>query len=76
MFQIAYDSFHAMDNSLTVTPPPALSALEVQKKIKMASDLFDFAFKVKFHQLKKKFPNATDEEIKKQTLELIERGCS
>ena len=49
---------------------------KIQKKLKLASDLFDFAFKVKSFQLKNKYPELSEKEIKAKTYELIERGCS
>lgn len=53
-----------------------LDPQRIQKKLKLASDLFDFAFKIKSFQLKKKYPHLTEKEINQKTYELIERGCS
>ena len=53
-----------------------LNPKKVQKKLKLASDLFDFAFKIKCFQIKKKNPKLTEKEINKKAYELIERGCS
>ena len=49
---------------------------KIQKKLKLASELFDFAFMVKSFQLKKKHPELTEKEIIAKTYALIERGCS
>jgi hypothetical protein len=46
-----------------------------QKKLRIASDLFDMAVKIKSHQLKLKFPQASPAEIRAKVMELIERGC-
>jgi hypothetical protein len=45
-----------------------------QKKLKIASDLFEMAVKIKSHQLRKRFPHASDQEIRAQVVELIEKG--
>ncbi len=49
---------------------------KVQKKLKLASDLFDFAIKTKSFQLKKKHPELSEKEIQQKAYELIKRGCS
>ncbi|MBI3535011.1 MAG: hypothetical protein HY072_05950 [Deltaproteobacteria bacterium] len=49
--------------------------LYIYKKLKLASDLFELAFKIKSHQLRLKYPQATFKEIKEMTLKLIEKGC-
>lgn len=49
---------------------------KIQKKLKLASDLFDFAFKIKSHQLRIKHPDMNEHEITMKTYALIEKGCS
>lgn len=48
---------------------------KIEKKLKLASDLYDFAFKVKSFQLRKKHPELSEKEIAFKTYTLIERGC-
>ena len=52
-----------------------MKAISVYQKLKIASDLFALALKVKVHQLGKKYPEASQEEIKQKALELIRLGC-
>ena len=54
----------------------ALNSVKIQKKLKLASDLFEFAFKTKCFQIKKKHPKLSDKDVRKKAYELIERGCS
>ena len=49
---------------------------EVSRKWKLASDLFDLAFRTKKFQLQKKNPKLSEEEVKKKAYALIEKGCS
>lgn len=53
----------------------SLDTKAIYKKLKIASDLFEMAMKIKCHQLSLKFPDATQAEIKAKALELLERGC-
>ncbi|MBF0313162.1 MAG: hypothetical protein HQK50_16435 [Oligoflexia bacterium] len=55
--------------------PAALNPVTIQKKLKIMSDLFHFAFTIKKEQLKRKFPNLSEQELKKKTYALIEKGC-
>jgi hypothetical protein len=48
----------------------------IKLKMKIAEDLFNFAFKIKFFQLKNNHPDWTPEKIQAKTLELIEKGCA
>lgn len=43
--------------------------------MRIVSELFDFAFNLKWYQFKNQYPQKTDSEIKKLVLESIERGC-
>lgn len=54
---------------------PELDPKIIQKKLKIASDLFEMVVKIKSHQLRKKFPNASAKEIQTKVMALIERGC-
>ena len=47
----------------------------ISKKLKIVSDLFEMAVKIKTHQLKLKYPEQSAEEIKARVIELIEKGC-
>lgn len=55
----------------TIHPDPKT----IQKKLKITSDLFEMAVKIKSHQLWLKYPNASDKEIKAKVMKLIEKGC-
>ena len=57
-----------MSHQKAKMPPSA----ENHKKLKIVSDFFDMAVKIKSHQLKQKFPNASEQEIKVKVVELIE----
>ena len=43
--------------------------------MRIVSELFVFAFGLKWNQFKKKYPDKTDLEIKQIVLDSIERGC-
>ena len=45
------------------------------KKMRIASELFSLAYKIKRHQLKLRYPNLSKKELHAKTLELIEKGC-
>ena len=48
---------------------------QVEKKLKLASDLFQFAFDVKRFQIKSRQPELSDREINHLAYVLIEKGC-
>ncbi len=52
-----------------------LSKEKIYKKLKMAQDLYVLAYEVKKQQLKKKYPNLSEQEINHKVYALIERGC-
>lgn len=57
-------------------PLPADALTEkIQKKFRLACDLFDLAFTIKKTQLARLHPEWTDRELNLKTYELIERGC-
>lgn len=49
---------------------------KIERKLRLASDLFEMAFQVKQFQIKNKFPHLTEKEINQKAYALIERGCS
>ncbi len=53
-----------------------ISQQEIFKKMKIAEDLFNFAYEVKIHQLKKKHPDWLPEQLHQKTLDLIDKGCA
>lgn len=55
--------------------PSQIQRKIVEKKMRIVSELFDFAFNLKWYQFKNQYPQKTDSEIKKLVLESIERGC-
>ena len=69
-------SYFQQGFSITQKNNKAFDKNKIEKKLKLASDLFDFAFKVKSFQLKKKYPELSEKEINAKTYALIERGCS
>jgi len=55
------------------TPRPSRESIE--KKLKLAGDLFAMAYKVKRFQAEKKFPLFSEQEKNHYAYSLIERGC-
>ena len=53
-----------------------MDSQKISQKLQLASDLFEMSFRVKYFQMKKKFPDLKEQEIKKKVYDLIERGCS
>jgi hypothetical protein len=53
-----------------------LETQKIQKRLKLAEDLFNFAYSVKFHQLKKKHMDWSEKQVHEHTMLLIERGCA
>lgn len=46
----------------------------VEKKLKLASDLFDFALNIKMEQIRQKNPQMDEKEIRAKALALIEKA--
>ena len=46
----------------------------IEKKLQLSSDLFDFALKLKMEQLKRQFPEKTEIEIRQAAVALIEKA--
>ena len=61
---------------MPATKPDILKPKNVKKKLRLMAELFDFAYQVKKHQLKKKFPDLSDRELNYKTYALIEKGCA
>jgi hypothetical protein len=55
---------------------PKLDPQKVEKKLQLAAGLFAFAFQTKVFQLRKKYPELSDREIRHRAYTLIERGCA
>ncbi|OFZ18191.1 MAG: hypothetical protein A2Z20_11735 [Bdellovibrionales bacterium RBG_16_40_8] len=53
-----------------------LSYINAKQKLKIAEDLFNFAYEVKSYQLRKKHTDWTEKIIHQKTMELIEKGCA
>ena len=47
----------------------------VQKKLRLAAELFRFAFETKRFQLRKRYPDLGQRQINHRACALIERGC-
>ena len=45
------------------------------KNMRIASELFALAYKIKKHQLKLKHPELTAKQLHEKTMLLIEKGC-
>lgn len=48
---------------------------ELLKKLRLAGELFKFAMRVKSHRLKRQHPDWSPEQIRTESLRLIEAGC-
>ena len=57
-------------------PRKPLTSKEIEKKLKIAEDLFNIAYKAKSFQLKKKYPHWSNEQIHQRTVQLIDQGCA
>lgn len=64
------------DDKNIIKKNPIPSPEEIQKKIRLANDLFKMAYQIKTHQLQIKFPELTQKEINHMAYALIEKGCS
>lgn len=53
-----------------------LETQKIQKRLKLAEDLFNFAYSVKYHQLQKKHSDWSEKQVHEHTMLLIERGCA
>ena len=62
----------------TELPHPLNSAADSapMRRIKMAADLFDFAFQVKHFQLKTRNPDKSERELYLMTMKLLESACA
>jgi hypothetical protein len=54
---------------------PQLDPKKIERKLRLASDLFQMAFDVKRFQLKSKHPELSEREINHLAYALIEKGC-
>ncbi len=59
------DSEHPMENI----------GIKKMNKLRIASDLYDLAFEVKFQQLKRRNPNLNHEEIRLLAIKKIHEAC-
>ncbi len=50
------------------------SSAEIQRKLKLSTDLFAAAYEIKKYQLEKKYPEKTQKELNAMTMELFEKG--
>lgn len=57
-----------------MSSPKIPSSAEIQKKLKLSTDLFAAAFEIKRYQLEKKYPQKTQKELNAMTMELFEKG--
>ena len=49
--------------------------IKKMNKLRIASDLYDLAFEVKFQQLKRRNPNLNHEEIRLLAIKKIHEAC-
>lgn len=64
------------NKSLQLKTLTDLETQKIQKRLKLAEDLFNFAYSVKFHQLQKKHTDWSQKQVHEHTMLLIERGCA
>lgn len=50
------------------------SPQEIEKKLRLAFGLFEAAFEIKKHQLQKKYPGKSEQELSHLTMVLFEKG--
>ncbi len=55
---------------------PKLDPQKIEKKLQLAAGLFAFAFQTKVFQIRKKYPELSEREIRHRAYALIERGCA
>lgn len=48
----------------------------VERKLRLAAELFRFAFETKRHQLRRRHPTLSERELNHRAYALIERGCT
>jgi len=59
----------------TPAPQPKIpSPDEIYRKVKLSYDLLHAAYVIKKHQLEKKHPEKSDQELSHMTMALIEKG--
>jgi len=51
-----------------------LTPQDIEKKLKLSIGLFEAAFEIKKHQLRKKHPEKSEKELNHLTMNLIEKG--
>ena len=52
---------------------PELNIKEIQKKVKLAAELYDFAFEIKMTALKNQYPEKSKDEIRAMTLAIFHK---
>ncbi|MBK6846991.1 MAG: hypothetical protein IPG96_05385 [Proteobacteria bacterium] len=62
------------NNEQRVVPP--LDRDRVQKKLRLAAELFRFAYETKRLQLRQRHPTLSERELNHRAYALIERGCT
>jgi|GEM_PF-1102898 len=67
---------HDLKMKESTPPQPILDPKRVEKKLRLADELFMFAYETKRFQLRQKFPNLSEREINHKAYALIEKGCS
>jgi len=55
---------------------PPLDRDRVQKKLRLAAELFRFAYETKRLQLRQRHPTLSERELNHRAYALIERGCT
>lgn len=57
-------------------PMRPLDPKKIERKLRMADELFQMAYEMKRFQLRKKHPHLTEREINHKAYALIEKGCA
>jgi len=61
-------------NSIEISPSVVLRD-KIERKLRLASELFEMAYNVKKFQLRIKFPELSERELNYRAYALIEKGC-
>ncbi len=62
-----------MSEKIKINTPAPKNA---RRNLQIAEDLFNLAYKVKTHQLKKKYPEWSEQHVHEAVMVLIEKGTA
>lgn len=70
---VSEDTKNQLSQPLTISGN-ILTPQEIEKKLKLSMGLFEAAYEIKKHQLRKKHPEKSEKELNHLTMSLIEKG--